>query len=187
MNVSHNKRYQNTDKIIQESFLELLEDDNPERISITEICEKAKINRSTFYTHFFDIDDLLHNTEKRIHCNLMKQYKNTESKIHNFINREYFITFLKFVYQHKNFYKYFVNNCNDFPIHLGFKELFGNIMKPYYKTLGIHSEDEMVVYFIYFQAGFTMVLKHWLNHKCIMPVGEIADILVNCIPIQVSG
>ncbi len=47
---------------------------------------------------------------------------------------------------------------------------------------GITSESEMLYYFVYFQAGFTLVLKRWVDQGCIEPASDIATILSNCIP-----
>lgn len=46
-------------KRIEETFLLLLHKKSIERISVTELCEMAGINRSTFYAHYIDIYDLM--------------------------------------------------------------------------------------------------------------------------------
>ena len=43
-----------TRKIIQETFLDLLKDKPISKITVKEICDKAKINRGTFYKHYQD-------------------------------------------------------------------------------------------------------------------------------------
>ena len=40
------------------AFLELRSKKALEKITVRELCEKAEINKSTFYTHFRDIYDL---------------------------------------------------------------------------------------------------------------------------------
>ena len=52
-----------TKMIIQEVFLNLLEEKNVERITVKEICEKAKINRATFYKYYDNAFDLLEKLE----------------------------------------------------------------------------------------------------------------------------
>lgn len=47
-----------TKRAIRESFLELLDKKPIEKISVTEICRLAGINRGTFYTHYSDAYDL---------------------------------------------------------------------------------------------------------------------------------
>ena len=43
-----------TRKLIESSFLELLEEEDFQSITIQDITDRATINRSTFYAHFDD-------------------------------------------------------------------------------------------------------------------------------------
>ena len=51
MNKSESK-YFNTALLMDEALLLLLEKKEYEFITVTEICEKAGVNRSTFYIHY---------------------------------------------------------------------------------------------------------------------------------------
>ena len=59
MNKAESK-YFNTAVRIDEAFIALLEKKDFDYITVKEICEKAGINRSTFYLHYETIGDLLH-------------------------------------------------------------------------------------------------------------------------------
>lgn len=48
-----------TENIICNSFLELLESKDFEKITVADVCRVAKINRGTFYLHYRDINDLI--------------------------------------------------------------------------------------------------------------------------------
>ncbi|PWM39549.1 MAG: TetR/AcrR family transcriptional regulator [Clostridiales bacterium] len=50
--------------LIRRAFTELLGQKPIQSISIKELCEKAGINRGTFYTHYSDIYDLLEKMEQ---------------------------------------------------------------------------------------------------------------------------
>ena len=52
------RRVRYTKKAIKDSFLELFESKPLEKISVTEICNNADINRGTFYSHYSDPYDL---------------------------------------------------------------------------------------------------------------------------------
>ena len=56
-------RVRYTRKIIQETFLDLLKDKPISKITVKEICDKAEINRGTFYKHYQDCYDLLEKIE----------------------------------------------------------------------------------------------------------------------------
>ena len=48
-----------TKKIIKDTFIEMLEKKNIQKIYVRELCEKADINRSTFYKYYESQYDLL--------------------------------------------------------------------------------------------------------------------------------
>lgn len=59
-------RSQRTKQLISESFLELLKGKPASRITVTEICSMAAINRATFYKHYLDVPDLQASLENEI-------------------------------------------------------------------------------------------------------------------------
>lgn len=52
------RRVKYTKQAIRNSFLKLLSEKPIEKISVTEICREAEINRGTFYSHYTDPYDL---------------------------------------------------------------------------------------------------------------------------------
>lgn len=48
-------RVQKTETAIKNAFLELRAQKSVEKITVKELCQKAQINKSTFYTHYADI------------------------------------------------------------------------------------------------------------------------------------
>ncbi|HHW48765.1 MAG TPA: TetR/AcrR family transcriptional regulator [Clostridiaceae bacterium] len=57
------RRVKYTKMVLKESFIDLLEKKDISQITIKEICEKADINRTTFYAHYTDQYDLLRKIE----------------------------------------------------------------------------------------------------------------------------
>ena len=53
-------RTKRTKKALKKALTELMIIDSIEKISVTDICVKAEINRVTFYTHYNDKYELLH-------------------------------------------------------------------------------------------------------------------------------
>lgn len=52
-------KYSNSARAMDEALIYLLNDKDYDYITIKEICKKAGVNRSTFYLHYENIDDLL--------------------------------------------------------------------------------------------------------------------------------
>ncbi len=61
--VKDDRKTRYTRKALRDSLMELMKQKPFAKITIKEICETADINRTTFYTHYTDQDDLLRDIE----------------------------------------------------------------------------------------------------------------------------
>ncbi len=68
-----------TEKLLKESLLELLKTNSLKDISVTEICEKAFVNRVTFYDHFNNKEELLNSIIEDIKQDIIKELKKDNS------------------------------------------------------------------------------------------------------------
>lgn len=64
-------RYQKTEKNIINTFLSLVDEIGFEKTSVSAICERAMINRKTFYLHYLDKYDLLDHIYQKLKETLM--------------------------------------------------------------------------------------------------------------------
>ena len=58
------RRTQYTRRALRDALIELLADKPLARITVRELCERADVNRSTFYAHYPDLDSLLRDIEE---------------------------------------------------------------------------------------------------------------------------
>ena len=181
MNKKNNERFQNTEVKIQQNLLELLETKDFNKITVREICASAHINRSTFYSHYLDVYDLIDKTELNMHKKLIDLYAGTGISNANFLSNKYLTIFFKFIYQYKNFYRVRLQTRKNFPIEQGFEPLLNVIIKPYCQKKGFKSEDEIMYFFVYIQAGFTMMLKRWIDNDFNESPEELSEIIIRCI------
>lgn len=75
MNIKNNQRFRKTEIRMEAAMLELMKNTKFEKITVKKICEKAKVNRSTFYAHFLDIYDMLDKMERELRKELLGNYK----------------------------------------------------------------------------------------------------------------
>ena len=60
MNSKNNQRFQQTERVIRTVFIDLLKEKKElSKITITEICRLAGINRTAFYLHNEDVYELM--------------------------------------------------------------------------------------------------------------------------------
>lgn len=58
MNTKNNRRRRESVEKMEKAFVQFLQQKELNRISVSEICEMAQVNRSTFYANYMDIYDL---------------------------------------------------------------------------------------------------------------------------------
>lgn len=73
MNVKNNKRHQGTLENIEKAFVSLLRDNEINKLSVTELCEVAGIDRSTFYANYEDVSALADEYAAKIEKHLEEQ------------------------------------------------------------------------------------------------------------------
>lgn len=66
------RRVKYTKMVLRESLLELLRDQQINQITVKDICERADINRGTFYFHYSDAYDLMEQIEGELIDTIVK-------------------------------------------------------------------------------------------------------------------
>ena len=103
-----------TKNILYNTLLEVLKEKPFEEIKVSDICNRALVNRSTFYAHYSDKYELFSSYISDLKESLISELKKNEN-IHT--SKEYFLEmirlFLNHIEEKKNFYSsIMVNNRN---------------------------------------------------------------------------
>lgn len=80
----YSKKRKETQDIIKNAFIEFYRKDANSYISVKDICKRANINRSTFYTYYKDTYDLQDSVEAEIQDKLIGQFKGILGKYETF-------------------------------------------------------------------------------------------------------
>jgi AcrR family transcriptional regulator len=83
MNKQDDLRIFKTKKAIKKAFFDLVSEKTFEKVAISDIADKAMINRATFYLHYQDKYDLLNNLENEV--------LNDIEKISSIVTRKYIL------------------------------------------------------------------------------------------------
>lgn len=170
MNKTNNKRNQNSNISIQKAYMNLVASRKDiSTITVSDICKKAKINRSTFYAHYLDINDL----NQAIYSWMMEEFLNIfkeeiESSKHSYNFKKLF----KHIKENQLFYKLY------FKLGFDFKKIFiekGSLSIPNDAAANIKNVDYHVEFF---SAGMTALIKKWLASDCKESPETISKILV---------
>lgn len=64
--VNKDRRVRKTKDVLKKSLIKLMKDKSINSITVKELCEKADINRGTFYLHYKDVFHMLEEIEKEL-------------------------------------------------------------------------------------------------------------------------
>ena len=79
MNTAYNRRYQDTVQKIEDTIVDLLHEKAVREIAVTDICELAQIDRSTFYAHYDDLTALSKSFSEKTEKLLQSQPRTDEN------------------------------------------------------------------------------------------------------------
>ena len=173
MNIKNNQRYKMSSEKIETAFLTLILNHKYEDISINQICREAGINRSTFYAHYDDINDLVIKIESKFASHTANIFNYGERQTHEAV-----VELFTFVRDNKYFYKAFLNlpytSIAEKNTQLDVLKNIGNksnIEKS--KTIGIYYRAR------FFGAGIKEMCRIWLERDCQETPEEMAKLLID--------
>ena len=167
MNTPNNKKRKKSQDQIEKVFLQLIQKKNIEEISVSMICEMARLNRSTFYANYIDIYDLAEKIKNDIE-NEFAQFQLSNNAKQDYDG-------------YLNMFKYIKDNQIFFKTYFKLEEISMNVPTQYRIELAEkYYDNKYIDYHIeFFRAGLNAVIKKWLNNGCIETPEEINDIITS--------
>lgn len=190
MNKSESK-YLNTALLMDEALLFILEKKDFEFITVKEICDKAGVNRSTFYLHYESIDDLLVETIEFINKKFHTTFNNKKVNLQGsnkedlfFINEENLIPYLSFVKENKKVFKLIHDKPYLFGNDIEKNNLYSSLFSPILEKFGVDEKYKEYTFVYYTQGTLAIVLK-WIENDCKESVEDIAKFIMDVINYRV--
>ncbi len=189
-------KYQNTAIKMDKAMLKLLETKDFLDISVSEICREANVNRSTFYDHYLNTSDLLKETQKEIMKDFTLYFNNysiefpdfskNNSEEFLFISPKYLIPYLEYVKKHKKLFKTYLSNLSTFNVDEAYGDLFEYVLKPVFIRMGVDNDLIMNYMSKFYLSGITAIVNEWINRDCQDDMLFVVEIIIACIPQQIS-
>ncbi len=190
MNRSESKYFSTAAKM-DAAFLELIEKKDFEYITVKEICEKAGVNRSTFYLHYETIGDLLSESaqyivgqfvsympydtkaflEKLNTCSLDELY---------LITPEYLLPFLRFIKENRRIFRAAVENASILKMHDAYRDLNRYVLAPILERYDV-PEEERGYMMMFYLNGLMAVVDEWLKGDCKDAEEHVICVIQKCI------
>ena len=190
MNKSESK-YFATAARMDEAFLELIEKKDFAYITVKEICEKAGVNRSTFYLHYETVGDLLEESVQHIidrfvefmpydtadflkklnECPLEELYLSTP---------EYLTPYLTYIKEHRRIFRTSVEQAAALRMYDTYTDLNRYILTPILNRYKVPAEDQNYILQFYIQ-GIMAVINEWLKTDCADSIEHVISVIQTCV------
>lgn len=175
MNRSNNGRFQETDGKIIDAFIALLSEKELSEITVSEICRRCSIHRTSFYLHFQDVYDMMDRIEIRLSEYYAALFEANEEN-YNLGNR--FMRLFAFIYEHQAFYRAYWSRSRDLRVlDAALSKSSEQKLKQKAANYGFQSSVELQYHRVFFKAGLAALIGCWLSQGCRETPEELANIL----------
>ena len=189
LNKSESKYY-NTACLMDEALILLLEKKEYSFITVKEICEKAGVNRSTFYLHYETIDDLLSECIEYVGNKIQKKFdykvidkqviRNSKLEDLLLITPAYLVPYLEFLKENKVIYKIAYSQPNVLKEEHVVNHLYKNIFGPILDRFSVPKKEQKYIISFYL-SGLGSVMINWIKNDCEEDISIIVNILTRCL------
>lgn len=189
MNKSQSK-YFNTAHLMDEALLYLLEKKDFEYITVKEICKKAGVNRSTFYLHYENLNDLLVEANEYLNTVFMDKYRengidglNVETVSKDeaiWVTPKYLVPYLEFIRDNKRFLKAVMRNPKLFEASKTFEKMYKEFFKPVLDKFDIEENEKRLV-FDFYSGGILAVVRRWIESDCKDEIERVVKVITDCV------
>ncbi len=184
-------KYFNTAECMDKAFLALLEKKDFAYITVKEICEKAGVNRSTFYLHYETVADLLEECiaymDRQFLSYFSAESKFAVDKIHALdiqdlylITPEYLLPFLQYVKENKRLFRTAIEKSDVLGSESKMNAMFCHVFSPIMDRYRVAEEKKPFLLSFYID-GMIGIVKRWIDGDCRESVAFILEIILSCV------
>ena len=182
----NDSKYFYTAQLMNQALLLLLEKKDIDFITVTEIANKAGVNRSTFYLHYDNIYELLEETIENLNkqfissFNMQVPYKFNSKKDAFLITDEQLIPYLNFVKTNKRVLRLIHSKPQLFKLKKAYKKMYDTIFYPA-TSFFINDEEERIYNLEFFTGGVSSIINKWIELDCATEIDDLVKLIKKCI------
>ena len=172
------RRVKYTKLVIEDTFLSLLEKKDISSITVTELCEKADINRATFYRYYIDIYDLL----KKIQDDFINEIKASDPMINlpNYTVYNYTKDILEIFKKNRKLVKLlFDTNNNVYFLNEVLEVAYDKCTKKWFSKFPDMDEEEITYAAVFVFNGALGAINYWIKNDFDQEIDDIARYIKN--------
>lgn len=179
------RRIRYTKMMIRQALLELMENKPINKITVTEICTVADINRGTFYTYYTDPYDLLTQIENALYTDINRSLEKSKDVGMNLKVLEEIMEYLS---KNSAFIKVLISKNGD-------QDFVRRIVNIYHeKTVSewclVNPEatpEKLELLYIFISGGIVGIIQNWFVNDTKQSHKEVAEYIASLISRCVMG
>ena len=176
MNTKDNQRSRLTKMLFKQSYLTLMKEKPTGKITVKELCERSEVNRSTFYLHYSEPNDVLIELEdeaiagvKESLCAIGGLNEDSDSA------KKYLMSFLRYVQQHGEIFRTFLIENSDPHFRKKLQKVALEMTSSAFRV-EMPPELSRTVY-LFIVSGSIEVLSDWVLSDFTMPEKDVCSLL----------
>lgn len=162
---------------MDEAFLEILEKKDFAYITVKEVCQKAGVNRSTFYLHYETMNDLLSESITYMHQYFLESMHLQSEKIViklrdcpieelYLVTPEYLLPYLEYIKSQKRLFQTAIENPEVLQLNNTYERMFQHVFTPILERFKVPSKDRTYI-MAYHMQGLMAIVMEWLKKDCV--------------------
>lgn len=163
------RRTKYTKSVIRQALFDLLKEKPLDKITVTNICKLADINRSTFYSYYEDVNALMTQIQNDVF----------ENVVLSLTSDNWYSDLLKVVDENRDLFQILIgpHGSSSFIRQL-FYLGYDNSMQLWHKLYPDASATLMDYSYAYLSNGVIGILENWVCSGYKQPIQEVGDILM---------
>lgn len=168
MNVTNNRRRRDSKRRIEAALEKLLQEKTLGQIRVTEICQLAGVNRTTFYANYEDVNALAQEYQDALLQRMLTQYQQeVEARQSSFD----FAKLFRHIYENQLDYKtYFRLNPGS---HFDWRLCDRAVVEKLFRS------EQLDYHIAFFGNGLNAMIKLWLENGCRETPEEMAEVIIS--------
>ncbi|WP_337647589.1 TetR/AcrR family transcriptional regulator [Bifidobacterium pullorum] len=189
--MQRNSRYFETAELMDEAFLSLLEEKDPEFITVKDVCMRAGVSRSTFYLHYESFVDLIDESVELMFERFRGEFdRRTQDDVFGRLGScstdelylmvpDLLVPYLEFIRRNRRLFSACVRNAKALGMHEAYGSMERHLIGPILDRFRVPRSERPYLMRFYLN-GLMAIVEEWIRRDCGDSVEDIAGIMQRC-------
>lgn len=175
--MAESRRVRMTKKMIKEAFVEICEEKHISKVTVTDVCTAADVNRSTFYAYYEDVIALRREIEDEVLSQIPEpDFLPLIDSIPLFLDKIEDV--FDYVIKNKELFRVLIIHADDDTF---VNRLINTVLAKYPKSFKNYDDPEFEYCFDFCFNGFIGILKKWIEDDFSVSSRRFAEIALTLI------